>query len=252
MTILLDPRVGSGELLRHFKAFDVPVELTPLEFGDVAFSGSGPNGVALIGIERKILPDLVSSMRSKRLSGHQLPGLMSSYDYVCLVVEGVWRCGSGGEVEWLWGRDWRPVKVGNKFILYRELDHYLSSLEHICGVTVQQTQDEMRTVAWIVSRYHWWNDKDWSQHHSHEQIYSPELSQNSNGRGHKPSFRYRTVGAVEQVAARFPGVDRKAWAFGKEFKSVVEMVNAERVRLMEVDGVGKVMAERIYRWVRGE
>ena len=95
--ILIDDRMGSKELLPLFRPYDVTVELSHLEYADIAFFGNGPTGPELVGIERKTLHDLVNSMRSRRLSGYQLPGLMAAYAWVYIVVEGVWRAGDGGE-----------------------------------------------------------------------------------------------------------------------------------------------------------
>ena len=95
--ILLDDRTGSGELLPLFRPYDAPVELARLDFGDACWLGNGATGPELVGVERKTIHDLVSSMRSKRLSGYQLPGLLRTYDWVYLLVEGVWRCGGRGE-----------------------------------------------------------------------------------------------------------------------------------------------------------
>ena len=62
----------------------------------------------------------------------------------------------------------------------------------------------------------------------------------------------RRAGPVELVAAQLPGVSKKAFEFGKKFKSVFALVNAEERSLSEVDGIGKKGAGKIYRWLRGE
>lgn len=247
--ILLDPRIGSGELLPYFKPYDIPVEVQQLDFADACWWGCGHDGPVLVGAERKIITDLIASMRSNRLSGFQLPGLLDMYGFVYLIVEGIWQCGADGciEVPGAHGK-WIPLRVGSRSVLYREVDHYLATLEHRCGVTVKYTANRGQTVAYLVSRFKWW-EKDWYKHDSFEAIYSNYEDKVVSRRG---VFTRRTVGPVELVAAQFPGVSKKAYEFGKTFATVHAMVNAEEKRLGEIEGIGKKGAKRIWNWLRGE
>jgi ERCC4-type nuclease len=253
--ILIDSRIGSKELLPYFKPFGVQVELTELEFGDLCWDGNGPsNSSVMIGVERKTIHDLISSMRSKRLSGKQLPGLLRTYDYVYLVVEGITRVGEQGQMEIWLRKGWVPLRVGSYpqrdptsaprmgsgTILYTEIDHYLSTLTHLCGVSVISTSNPTQTVAWAVSRYKWWSDKRWEQHHAHKEIYAPPPEQ----RGRR---MFSQVSLVGKMAAQITGVDRKAFDVEKKFKSVREMVNAEVKEWEKIKGVGKKLAESIDR-----
>jgi ERCC4-type nuclease len=248
MAIVLDPRIGSGELLPYFKPYDVEVQVQQLEYADMCFWGSGHDGPVMVGMERKIITDLIASMRSNRLSGYQLPGLMQACGFVYIVVEGIWQCGKGGEIECAVKGGWATLRVGSRPVLYREVDHYLATLEHRCGVTVKYTANREQTVAYVVSRYQWWQ-KEWLKHDSYEAIYAPYEEKISSRRG---SFTRRTVGPVEVVAAQFPGVSKKAYEFGKRFKSVRGMVNASVKELAEVEGIGKKGAEKIDKWLEGE
>jgi len=213
----------------------------------------------MVGYERKNLHDLVASMRSKRLSGHQLPGLLDTYQVVYLVVEGILRAGGRGAAETWVRKDWVALTTGSQPILYREIDHYLATLTHLAGVTVVQTSNPTQTAAMIASRYRWWLDKEWAQHRSHIEIYAPaDIGQVGRGR-----ILRRTVGLVEKVAAQLPGLDRGAWSVGKHFGNVYRMVNAEvrewaGVRI-ETEGargkgskrLGEARAERIWNELRG-
>ncbi len=248
MTILLDPRVGSGELLPYFKPYDVEVTVESLSFGDAAWWGCGPDGYCLIGVERKVIADMISSMRSDRLSGFQLPGLLETYAYTYLIVEGIWRANPDGYIEVISHNGWIPVRVGPRSVMYRELDHYLATLEHVCGLTVAMTTDPQRTAAWIVSRYKWW-EKEWDKHDSYRSIYAPGPP-NEHGHSRRGSLSpMPKPGPVELVASQIPGVDKKAWAFGRVFKTVRDLVTATPERLEDVDGIGKKGADRIYRWL---
>lgn len=255
VVIAIDPRIGSKELLPYFKPFGVEVDLVPLEFGDVAWWGNGPTGLEFVGVERKVLTDLIQSMRSKRLSGHQLPGLLKTYDHIYLLIEGVWRCGKSGEIEEYYGRrGWCPVRVGgSRGVLYTEVEHYLATLEHLCGVRVVMTSDEERTVAWCVSRYRWWTEKEWEKHDSHVQIYAPyrEGERNGGGRGSsRGTFRPRTIGLTELWAAQLEGVNKKAYEVGKRFKSPMEMANASEQEWVKL--LGKKTGMKAARRIRGE
>lgn len=259
--IILDPRRGSGELEPYFKPYDISVTVSQLDFGDCCFNGNGPDGVALVGVERKVIRDLIASMRDKRLSGHQLPGLLNTYQFVYLIVEGIWHVGANGEIEVRTRRGrkfgWTPLRMGSRPVLYREVDHYLTTLTHICGITVYPTSTPQQTVALIASRYHWFNDKVWSQHDSHQEIYAPYEPAISRGRvfGRTPSL-------TEKFAAQIPGIDKGAFDIAKYFGSVNQMVSAgvgewEKVVLSvhTKDGVkkhkiGRVRAERIYNDLR--
>jgi ERCC4-type nuclease len=248
--IVLDPRVGSGELLPYFKPYDVDVSVQQLDCADACWWGNGHDGPVLVGAERKIVTDLVASMRSNRLSGFQLPKLLETYTFNYLIVEGIWQCGSGGEIEVpRGGGSWAALRIGSRPVLYREVDHYLATLEHRCGVTVKYTANRGQTVAYLVSRYKWWTDKEWARHDSFEAVYAPFEEKVMGRRG---SFSVRKAGPVELVAAQLPGVSKKAFEFGKKFKSVLALVNAEERSLSEVEGIGKKGASKIYRWLRGE
>src|SRR5574341_1238250 len=97
--ILLDDRAGSKDLA-PFMPKSVPFTLTRLEYGDVAFSGRGPSGVCTVGVEIKKIPDLVDCIYSGRFAGHQLPGMLDTYDYCYLLVEGATRAGKLGTLEY--------------------------------------------------------------------------------------------------------------------------------------------------------
>src|ERR1035437_1042749 len=97
--ILVDRRIGSNDLLAPLKAARFEVQLVELEVGDIAFEGKGPNGTTLnVGVELKVLGDRINSLRTGRLAGHQLPGLLKPYDYAWLLVEGQWRANAAGPV----------------------------------------------------------------------------------------------------------------------------------------------------------
>lgn len=250
--IILDPRVGSGELLDHFANYDVEVRSKHIDFGDAWFWGNGDDGPVKIGVERKGIKDLVSSMRSDRLSGFQLRGLVNTYAWVYLLIEGVYRCSNEGVVEIFGGRSrmggamWSPLTINGAAISFREVNHYINTLQCKCGIIVDYTGSDKETVAWLVSQYKWW-EKPWDKHDAHEVIYAPYEHILPGRRG---GWVQKEIGPIELVAAQYPKVSKKAFNFRKHFKSARQMANAEVKELTKVEGIGKDIAKLIFDWWR--
>lgn len=191
-----------------------------LSAGDFSFFGNGEAGLVSIGIERKRISDLVSSIRSKRLSGFQLNELGREYDWAYLVVEGEYRCGKLGDLEehrWNGNRmDWRSMRL-----LYREVDNYLTTIDHKAGtnsgnhIRIRRTCSPSETVAAVVDLYKWWQ-KGWNQHNSHEEIYDEYIPAMNATKGR---YTRRVAGIAEKIAAQLPGVGNMAWDIGKYFTS---------------------------------
>src|SRR3989304_2010126 len=142
--VLVDDRVGSAGLADLLK----DAILTTLEYGDCAFSGNGPNGIIKIGVERKAISDLIQSINSGRLSGHQLPGLLETYDRVYLLVEGQWRGNrKDGIVEVFRHGKFKPL--GASRFTSKRIWGYLTALNASTGITVFVTSDMVETTLVI-------------------------------------------------------------------------------------------------------
>ena len=207
----------------------MPVKTVHLEFGDFAFCGNGPDGdVLMVGFERKVLTDMVTSMRDGRLSGHQLPGLFNgSYAVVHIIVEGVWRCGKTGLIETRFGKEWGAYGSRTRHgkpVMFRELDGYLATMQYKRGVVVAYTGYPDQTAAYVVSRYKWWNEKVWEQHRSDEQIYAPFSS--TVGARRSGFGGQRTVPVVEKMIAQLNGVDAAAYSIAREYRTVEQLMGA--------------------------
>jgi len=246
----VDYRIGSGELARYFHPFGINPTRTKLEFGDFAFEGNGPNGKVTVGIERKRIEDLLDSMTSKRLSGHQLLGMSDLYDYGYLIVEGIWKPGQHGEL--LIGK---PGGWNTKQTPYRAIDNYLATLELRAGMMIRRTAQPEETVFVVVDLYRYWTEKLWKEHRSHEEIYAPGSEQNSiHGRRLKLMGRNLTVAqkTAENIACQLPGIDRRARTVASFFKyRSTHIVNAG-VDEWIAAGIGKGTAEKIVKAVRNE
>lgn len=242
MCLLIDDR-EEPLLVRYLASFDLQVEVTRLEYGDAVFEGRGPNGgPVMVCFERKHIADVIQSMTSRRLTGHQLKGMAEMYDYRYLVIEDNWRPTDQGGIEIWRGRGWMPAFTNRKGITYRQVDSYLSSLELRAGVIVCRTCSAKETAFLYSSRYHTWQ-KPWADHHAHEAIYCPPP--NAQHRRGKPYVATRDAGLMEMIAAQFPHIDRKAWIVGEHFDSIGAMILADEKDWQAIPGIGPVTAREI-------
>jgi ERCC4-type nuclease len=207
MTIFIDSRKGSAELIDLFS----DALLVKLEFGDCAFEGNGPQGRIQIGIERKRCGDLIQSISSGRLSGHQLPGLLETYYKVYLIVEGIWRANrKDGTVEVFRHGKFKPL--GSSRFTSKRIWGYLTALNASTGVEVFITPTIEETALVIEELEHWWN-QPWEKHVSHLMVnkLSPPSAYLRPGR---PSL-------IRRIALELPGIgyDRVV-EVEKKFKTV--------------------------------
>lgn len=167
-TVWVDSRVGSKEMLTALRKQGLPAELTTLDAGDFAFEGHGPDGQHVsVGIERKTIMDLVSSLRSGRLQGtshdqhSQLDRLHKTYDLVWLLVEG----SMGGDRRF--GKLMKSDKSQSRLpggYTEDSLTKALLSLELRGGMRIKQTASVHNSVIFIGSLFRWFTDKQWDDH----------------------------------------------------------------------------------------
>ena len=268
MCIILDDR--ERDIAPELQRCDVDVVVSRLEFGDAMFSGNGPHGECLVGIERKRLSDLVNSMKDRRLAGFQIKGMQRSYDFCFLTIESVFRPGPHGEIEELHGRDWRPfytVGKGSSAVAYRQLTAFVTTLELLGNLIVRRTSNMRETAAQIVALHHWFNDKEWDQHHSHDQIYTntPEKGHGTGwGTPHAHDEEFGKYGRGRAIvvgkppstcwrmASQIPGIDRKAEVVAAHFGTVRAMVEAGEKEWQRIPGIGKTTARAAVRSIREE
>lgn len=242
--IYVDRRTGSIELKEPLEKLGVQVYVDTLEYGDVFFAGEGPNGVESIAIERKCLGDLIQSMRSGRLSGHQLPGLMTTYDRVYLMVEGEWQPDKDGFIEeFKYGR-WRPYKLGQSQITYLEPASYLNTLEMVAGVRVQRTLDINESAHYIRALWRSWQ-KGWGEHKALSALHMKNVLPSG------AAVHWEQPSLLRRVAAQLPGIGtERSEAVEAAFSDCVSMVNADPKQWMEIDGVGKGIASKVWKALR--
>lgn len=246
--LLVDRRVGSKDLLSPLRYAGHEAELVELEFADVAFSGLGAKGASVdIGIELKTLNDLVGSLRSGRLAGHQLPGLRAKYEHAWLVVEGLWRSNDRGFVVTYQGKSRGWVPLHGKMTA-SEMEKQLLTLELCGGLHVRYTNSRADTVRFVSTLYRWWTDVAQDQHTSHLAVHQP------------PTLV--PISTFRKAVCQFPGIGlalSKAVEvfFSGSFKRAV-LADAKEwagIRLFDGDGkskrLGEKTAERVVRFLNG-
>lgn len=171
--ILVDAATGSNELADPLRRAGLPVDVTHLEFGDVAFGGRGEGGSPLyIGIELKKIGEFVGSLRSHRFQGHQLLGLCKDFDRRYLILEGDFHHDSQGRAVTFRQRRPRPLHGAASAMA---LEQEILNIQTRGGVWVRHTTGRRDTLRVIEATYRYWTDKDLDQHKSHLALYAPDF-----------------------------------------------------------------------------
>lgn len=228
--IYVDDRIGSVEIAPYIAA---PKEVTRLDAGDFMFMGNGPNGnYVSVGVERKRVKDLLNSISTGRLSGHQLIQMSQSFNYCYLLVEGQLKMNSEtGVLEY---RKNKPIKLGSRTFTYREVTKFLNTLAVMCGIRIWRTRNMRETGAWLTYMFNWWS-KDWDKHSAHQQ-YQEETFYLV-----KPPF-------INRVMRELAGVrEVRGDELAKVFNSMDKLMGASVEDFQEVKGVGKKTAESIWK-----
>lgn len=245
----IDPRVGSSKnytraekvefWLEGLQRHGVPAEIRQLEFGDFAWQGFWLDDRPVrVGLEHKTVNDLVGSIHSGRLSGHQIPGMVQSYEFRYLMVEGVYRPALDGMVEVANGRGFGPTTPP---VTFREITNYLNSAEQLAGLSLRRVFGPTESIATIASLYSWWQ-KPWAQHKSME--YLSHVKQ-------EVPYVFRRPNQVEMVAMTLPDIGpKKARSLAKRYRTVVDFVHATEEELLKVPGIGERLAKLIVKSLR--
>lgn len=244
--LLVDPRAGSKDLIKPLAAMGLPVETYTLAFGDLAFVGRGIGGAPVyIGIEHKRISDLVQSLEG-RLPGHQLPGMVQTYDRTWLVVEGDWRSDTSGRTVLFkpkGGR--RPIKgAGNALIL----EQRLLTLETRGGMHIRCCPTRSDSLRFLCALYRFWTDKDLDAHKSHLAIHAPDLDRGlqipiSDYRrmlAQVPGIGLQLSAVVEQ---QFPGFTRLLTATVEEWAALTTTDHKGKTRRLGASRAAAITQE---------
>lgn len=251
MSLFIDPRAGSGPLLAPLRRIITPssiVQHEPLEFGDVMWNGYGPERGKAYGYaaEIKRVSDVLDSRNSGRLAGHQLRGMLDTYDFVWVVVIDDFRPEpSTGILQRVLPKDKRTKgrEVFSKYSnarygrrkqeMYSAFISYLTTIQLYTRCNVWPVRDETELAWWIASTY-WHSQK---KEHKSLDVFNTSIN-NRLPILFKPN-------KVACVAKEAPGVGwDRALKIGERFDSPREMVNAS-VEEYEQMRIGKKVAKGI-------
>lgn len=226
--LLVDERAGSKNLIAPLKRAGLPVEGSMLEFGDIAFEGRGVGGAPLwVGIEFKQLTELGDAIKG-RLPGHQLPGMVQSFERRYLLVEGDWHTDAAGRLlrktkfnMWATMPGMPPAAEVQKRLLTYAVRG---------GLSYWGTSNRTQTVEWLTALYHFWTDKDLDEHKSHLAVYNRDV----DSRLQMPTTQFR------QTVSTFPGVGREFLdAAERRFPTVAAAVSGRVTDWAEIEAIDR-------------
>ena len=130
----------------------------------------------------------------------------------------------------------------SRIAMYSEVSRGLTTLQlRYPGLIVIYTPTPQETAFHILDKYHYFNSKEWDEHKAHQTFQTD---------GHVEIFQ---ASLLRRVAKE---LDKVGWEKSKTiceyFGSVVEMANASLKEWMAIPGIGKTMADKIFRELRGE
>lgn len=250
--VLVDDRAGSKDLIKHFP-LSVAGVICRLDAGDASFSGNGPEGTIMVGVEVKSISDLLASTDTGRIAGTQLPAMLQHFDASWLLVYGVHRPDPETGALQVLKRDhndkgehgfkgkWLNHYLGSSPVPYGYMESFLLTLT-AAGLRVKQVSTMAEAAEWIGVLARWWS-KPWDKHRSLRTFDNSSVIS-------VPSEDPQVV-ARANFAKGLPGIGyERALAAAKHFPSIQAMVNAPIQEWEKVPGIGKVLARVFFNAVR--
>ncbi len=238
----VDVRAGSNEFIEPLKAAGVPVEPATLAAGDMEILGQGPEGVTMVGIEHKKLPDLFTCLRDGRLA-EQVRKMHPAYHVRWLLIEGRIQGVANGQPMHLQSRRGR-WKCNPLHLSYQEMVGRVLTFCHAAGMLVWRTESQDESVSWLRGLNLWWTAKEWEQHRDHLETFSPEAI--GGNPLERPKLRQRVAKDLPRLGVA------KAVRAAEHFATTRDMINAPVEEWQLIEGVGKKIAETIVREVSNE
>jgi ERCC4-type nuclease len=174
--------------------------------------------------------------------------LIQSYDHIWLLIEGEYRArptdgvleyrraGRGG------GMFWDEAGGGKRRWLWRDFQGWLLSMSVLGGLRVQQCRDWNEGAQWIKTAYNWFQR---DEHKSVQVVYSGKQLYSDTALLVKPSLARR-------VAKELPSIGvSKSRDVAASFPTVQQMVDASEKEWAQVPGIGRKLANTIWRSLRG-
>lgn len=244
--VIVDDRGGSGGLeaakrrLSALRNYGIDADLGRLEFGDYAIAGNGPDGTTvMVGVELKTSRDILNSLRSNRLTGHQVPGMVQMYEgRAWLVTEGIWREGRGGDWEVYLG-SWQTFSAGSRTVQMRDIEAWILSTVTFGGLMYWHGALQTDTARFIAGLDHLWCDKQYDEHKTYSVVYRKPPDRATFT---EPSDFVKMVSVIDKVGWE------KARELERHFDCDFERLMAATAKeLQECPGVGRTIADNIFK-----
>lgn len=230
-----DKKKKNLDLIQHINRQQVPVQEFLLDEGDAAIEVNGPEGIILVGVERKRLHDMLNCVEDGRYNA-QRARMKDAYQVSVLMVEGHWKPhdpdgflmeGFSGGISWGFHKP-----RGNR-VLYSKLYRYLLSVA-LSGVIVQYSRDPFHT-AFNLCEIYGWGQKKWDDHTSLREIHKiaiPTLNR-------KPSLVRKWANAIDSIGVK------KSELAERHFRSPLALANADEKEWLRIPGIGVKTAQEI-------
>jgi ERCC4-type nuclease len=222
--IYLTTAANDRDLVKQFHETEAVV--APIPYGDAVVEGLSDDGHVSICGERKKPLDLIQCINSGRHIRQVRDAYEHKFKHYFLVVEGILKQGSDGEVEYRTGTNW--TRTGMPWTRYQS---YINQLHYLMGVNVLYSTGVRGTAEIIRSIHDFFQTID---HSSLKQFHSPNPSLLSN-----PSL-------LRRVAKELPGIGwERSLLVESHWTSIRDMVNATPEEWTQIDGIGKGISKRI-------
>jgi hypothetical protein len=233
VVVFVDSRAGSHELVKPLRALGLPVTEQILTSGDVMFEGKGEQGkLVTIGIEYKKLGELVGSLRSERLQGHQLLKMQREFDFIYLLIEGTIAYEPPNGMLLDLRRRKSPRVLPGRMSL-SELFKRLHTLQLRGGLTPLWATGISCSCLQIETLYRVWTDRNLDAHTSHIAIYRPPPL--------VPISEFRVfIQSIDGI-----GFDTSKAAEAHFQGNVRAAVNASAAEWLQIKGIGPKLAQHI-------
>lgn len=237
-----DKKKKNLDLVQHIRRQNVDVTETFLDFADAAVEVHGPDGIMLVGVERKRLHDMLNCVEDGRYNAQRI-GMKKEYPVSVLMIEGHWKPhdpegflmeGFNGGTSWNYHRP-RGLRT-----LYGKLFRYLISVQ-LAGVIVQFSRDPFHT-AFNLCEWHGWGMKKWDDHTSMREMHKIAIPTMNA----KPSLTRKWANAIDSIGVK------KSDLVERHFRSPLALANADEAEWLRIPGIGVKTAQDIVReiWKR--
>ncbi len=231
------------ELIPHIRKQHVDVTEQRLEWGDACFTGNGPDGHILVGVERKRLHDMMACIETKRYGAKQRVGMQQLYGLSVLVIEGDWRPHDPGGFlmeGYQGGISWGFFSHRKQKAMYHTLRRYLFSVS-LSGVLVIYTKSPFHTAFDLCELFHYFQ-KPWSGHTSlmeMEQLQLPTLTA-------RPGLARLWAACIEGIGVKLSSAADRL--FGH---SPIKLATSDEMEWLKIPGVGVPTAKSVVNQIWG-